>query len=98
MYAGRIVETGQVKQIWANPMHPYTEGLISCIPKLDQKLEPIKGMPPTLINRPPTCPFLARCKYRQESCFKDHVADLTYFDGLHASACNIRLKEAGVYE
>ena len=95
MYAGRIVETGTVKEIWANPMHPYTEGLISCVPKLDSVLEPIGGMPPTLINRPPTCAFLARCKYRQDSCFNDPVADLTYIDDLHATSCNIRLKEAG---
>jgi oligopeptide/dipeptide ABC transporter ATP-binding protein len=95
MYAGRIIETGTTKAIWANPLHPYTEGLISCVPKLGEKLEPIKGMPPSLINRPPTCPFLARCKYRQESCFTDPVADLTYVDEGHATACNVRLKEAG---
>ncbi|MCL2226983.1 MAG: ABC transporter ATP-binding protein [Oscillospiraceae bacterium] len=96
MYAGRIVETGMVKDIWASPLHPYTEGLISCVPKLDEKLEAIPGMPPTLINRPPTCPFLARCKYRQKSCFDDPAAELTFVDDVHATSCNVMLKEAGL--
>ncbi|MDR0838051.1 MAG: ABC transporter ATP-binding protein [Oscillospiraceae bacterium] len=96
MYAGHIVETGTVKEIWANPLHPYTEGLIHCVPKLGERLLPIKGMPPSLIGRPPTCPFLSRCQYRQKSCFEENVADLTYVDGgTHATACNVRLKEAG---
>ncbi|MCL2401032.1 MAG: ABC transporter ATP-binding protein [Oscillospiraceae bacterium] len=95
MYAGRIVETGTTKEIWANPMHPYTEGLISCVPKLGERLEPIQGKPPTLINRPNTCAFLGRCKYRTDACFKEPVADLTHFEGQHATACNVRLKEAG---
>ena len=92
MYAGRIVETGDVKSIWANPMHPYTEGLINCVPKLDRKLEPIRGMPPSMINRPPTCAFLARCKYRQQSCFTNPASNLTYFDGQHATSCSVRLR------
>ncbi|MCL2226978.1 MAG: ABC transporter ATP-binding protein [Oscillospiraceae bacterium] len=96
MYAGRVVETGTVKEIWANPLHPYTEGLISCVPKLGEKLEAIRGMPPSLIDRPPTCPFLARCKYRQDPCYSEPVADLTYIDKGHATACNIKLKEAGL--
>ncbi|MCL2391797.1 MAG: ABC transporter ATP-binding protein [Oscillospiraceae bacterium] len=95
MYAGRIVETGTVKEIWANPMHPYTQGLIGCVPVLGEKLDPIKGMPPSLINRPPTCAFLARCKYRTKACFNEPVVDLTYFDGQHATACNVRLREVG---
>jgi len=95
MYAGRIVETGTVKEIWANPMHPYTEGLLSCVPKLGEKLEPIEGMPPSLINRPDTCAYVARCKYRKDECFTEPVADLTYFDVQHATACNVRLREVG---
>jgi len=95
MYAGRIVESGTTRQVWANPLHPYTEGLISCVPKLGEKLEAIKGMPPSLINRPPTCPFLNRCKYRQECCFKEPVPPLTEVEDGHATACLVRLKEAG---
>jgi len=96
MYAGRIVESGTVKEIWANPMHPYTEGLLSCVPKLGEKLMPIKGMPPSLINRPDTCPFLARCRYRQDSCFKDPIPPLTSIGDTHATMCSLRIKEAGL--
>ncbi|SHI02827.1 oligopeptide transport system ATP-binding protein [Sporobacter termitidis DSM 10068] len=93
MYAGRIIETGTVKEIWADPLHPYTEGLLSCVPKLGEKLEPIKGMPPSLINRPATCPFLPRCRFRTAACFKEPAAELTYVGGQHATACNRRLEE-----
>ena len=92
MYAGRIVESGTVKEIWANPLHPYTEGLLSCVPKLGEKLVPIKGMPPSLVNRPPTCPFLPRCRHRRESCFTEPVSELTHVDGQHSVACNVRLE------
>jgi oligopeptide/dipeptide ABC transporter ATP-binding protein len=92
MYAGRIVESGTVREIWQNPLHPYTEGLLRCVPKLGEKLEPIKGMPPSLINRPDTCPFLPRCRYRKDSCFKDPAADLTHVDGQHYTSCNVRLE------
>ena len=92
MYAGRIVETGTVKEIWANPLHPYTEGLLSCVPQLGKKLVPIKGLPPSLIGRPDTCAFLARCRYRKDSCFKNPVAELTRVEGDHWTACNVRLE------
>lgn len=95
MYAGRIVETGTVKEIWANPMHPYTEGLLSCVPKLGEKLLPIRGMPPSLINRPDTCAFLPRCRHRNEKCFKEPVRDLTLVEGQHSTACSKRLEELG---
>jgi oligopeptide/dipeptide ABC transporter ATP-binding protein len=95
MYAGTIIETGTVKEIWANPMHPYTEGLLKCVPKLGEKLVPIKGMPPSLINRPDTCPFLARCSQRCKKCFEQPVRELTHIDGSHYSACDVRLEAAG---
>lgn len=93
MYAGRIIESGTVKEIWANSLHPYTEGLLECVPRLGEKLVPIKGMPPTLINRPPTCPFVARCKMRKPSCLTDPVAELTHVEGQHFTACTVRLEE-----
>jgi oligopeptide/dipeptide ABC transporter ATP-binding protein len=95
MYAGSIIESGTVKEIWANPMHPYTEGLLSCVPKLGEKLVPIKGMPPSLINRPDTCPFLPRCKNRRKSCFENPMRGLTNIDGQHSSTCNVRLEAIG---
>jgi oligopeptide/dipeptide ABC transporter ATP-binding protein len=92
MYAGSIVESGTVKEIWANPMHPYTEGLLSCVPRLGEKLVPIKGMPPSLVNRPDTCPFIARCRYRQQRCFDDPASQLKHVDGDHYSTCSLRLE------
>lgn len=91
MYAGRIIESGTVKEIWSNPLHPYTESLLQCVPQLGQKLEPIPGMPPSLINRPDTCPFLARCKYRQKCCFTDPVPELTLVEGSHSTMCALRM-------
>jgi oligopeptide/dipeptide ABC transporter ATP-binding protein len=92
MYAGRIIESGAVKEIWSMPMHPYTEGLLQCVPKLGEKLQPIKGMPPSLINRPDTCPFLARCRFRRKRCFEEPVSELQHIDGSHYSACAVRLR------
>lgn len=91
MYAGRIIESGTVKEIWANPMHPYTEGLLQCVPKLGEKLVPIKGIPPSLIDRPDTCPFLSRCTQRQKCCFENPVPELTHVEGRHYTACGLRL-------
>ena len=91
MYAGRIIESGTVKEIWANPMHPYTEGLLSCIPVLGKKIEPIAGMPPSLIDRPDTCPFLARCKMRRKECFKNPVSELKHVGGKHYTTCPVKL-------
>jgi oligopeptide/dipeptide ABC transporter ATP-binding protein len=72
MYAGRIVESGNCKDIFRSPRHPYTIGLLRCVPRLDEevghKLEPIKGLPPNLINMPQTCAFLPRCPYAVEQC------------------------------
>ena len=91
MYAGQIIESGRVKEIWGKPMHPYTEGLLKCVPKLGEKLVPIRGMPPTLVNRPNTCPFLARCRYREQKCFETPMPELIHVDGEHYSTCGVRL-------
>jgi oligopeptide/dipeptide ABC transporter ATP-binding protein len=64
MYGGRVVETGDVHQIFSEPRHPYTLGLLSSLPRLDQDLErlvPIPGAPPSLINLPEGCAFHPRC-------------------------------------
>jgi oligopeptide transport system ATP-binding protein len=64
MYAGKIVELGDVHTIFESPRHPYTVGLMESLPKLnaeDDWLQPIPGQPPSLINRPPGCPFHPRC-------------------------------------
>jgi len=64
MYAGKVVELGDVSTIFGNPRHPYTIGLMDSLPKLtaeEEWLRPIPGQPPSLISRPPGCPFHPRC-------------------------------------
>jgi oligopeptide transport system ATP-binding protein len=74
MYAGRIVEEAPVKELYKNPSHPYTLGLLGSIPRLDEvrpeKLASIEGLPPDLIDYPKGCPFYARCRYRQDQCLE----------------------------
>jgi peptide/nickel transport system ATP-binding protein len=89
MYAGRIVESGAVKEIWDNPLHPYTIGLLQCVPKLGRKLTPIEGFPPHLINMPTTCPFLPRCGYQAENCGKEPWGELRLVEGQHYVACPV---------
>jgi oligopeptide transport system ATP-binding protein len=78
MYAGRIVEEAPVRELFANPRHPYTLGLIGSLPRLDEharhRLESIEGLPPDLIALPAGCPFYARCKYRIEKCVAQNPA------------------------
>lgn len=72
MYAGKIVEHGDIHTIFANPKHPYTWGLLASVPRLDSKnkdtLEFIPGTPPDLLAPPQGCPFAARCKYAMNIC------------------------------
>ena len=67
MYAGKIVETGTARDIYNDPRHPYTLGLMNSVPKLNNgekaPLEPIEGQPPDLSNMPPGCSFEPRCPY-----------------------------------
>ena len=85
MYAGRIVESGNTKDIFAEPRHPYTMGLLRCIPRLDEeegrKLVPIDGLPPNLINMPATCAFLPRCSHKIEKCYKQPWPELAPVNG-----------------
>jgi peptide/nickel transport system ATP-binding protein len=97
MYAGRIVESGPTKDIFATPRHPYTMGLLKCIPRLDEeegrKLVPIEGLPPNLINMPPTCAFLPRCSWKIDRCYKDPWPELTPVNGNHFIRCYADTKE-----
>ena len=72
MYAGVIAESADTEEIFANPRHPYTLGLLKSIPRLDetrkQKLDPIRGLPPDLIDLPDMCPFSPRCDFSEEVC------------------------------
>jgi oligopeptide/dipeptide ABC transporter ATP-binding protein len=97
MYAGRIVESGITKDIFGNPRHPYTIGLLACVPRLDEprgrKLVPIVGLPPNLINMPPTCAFLPRCPYRIERCQQEPWPELRLIDGQHYTSCHVDTRE-----
>jgi oligopeptide transport system ATP-binding protein len=74
MYAGRIVETGTTTELFRSPAHPYTEGLMRSIPRLEHKgerLEPIVGAPPSLGSIPEGCAFHPRCPYRTDRCIAE---------------------------
>ena len=90
MYAGHIVETASTEEIFANPRHPYTVGLLKSIPRLDaarkEKLEPIRGLPPDLIDLPDMCPFVPRCNYAREKCEQKNPPLLQVNEG-HWAAC-----------
>jgi oligopeptide transport system ATP-binding protein len=90
MYAGHIVETATTEEIFANPRHPYTVGLMKSIPRLDAtrktKLQPIRGLPPDLIDLPDMCPFVPRCNYASEKCEQKNPPLIEVGPG-HYSAC-----------
>jgi peptide/nickel transport system ATP-binding protein len=100
MYAGRIVESGTTKDIFRTPRHPYTMGLLKCIPRLDEeegtKLVPIEGLPPNLINMPPTCAFLPRCSWKIDKCYQDPWPELDPVNGNHFIRCYADTKEKRV--
>jgi oligopeptide transport system ATP-binding protein len=92
MYAGYIVERGNVWDIYKRPRHPYTQGLLGSLPRLDEppgtKLISIPGLPPDLIDLPPGCPFAARCVYAIDKCL-EAMPPLEEADGAdqHLVAC-----------
>jgi len=96
MYAGKPAEYGDRRDIYYAAHHPYTWGLLQSIARLDQeqqeRLQPIKGLPPSLIFVPPGCPFHPRCPYVMDVC-KVEVPQLLPANGHHASACHLTLEE-----
>jgi oligopeptide/dipeptide ABC transporter ATP-binding protein len=89
MYAGRIIEQASAAELYANPRHPYTLGLLRSVPRLDEprraRLDPIEGQPPDLTRLPPGCSFSPRCAYRVERCAEaPPLADVA---SEHRSAC-----------
>jgi len=72
MYAGKIRETGSAEEVYLNPAHPYTVGLLNSVPRLDQteseRLDPIEGEIPDLLNLPSGCAFQPRCRFATEAC------------------------------
>ncbi|MGA5369659.1 ABC transporter ATP-binding protein [Streptomyces griseoincarnatus] len=90
MYAGRIVESARVHEIYKAPAHPYTRGLLDSIPRLDHKgreLYAIKGLPPNLTRIPPGCPFHPRCPLARDVCTTDDPP-LYEVSGTRGSACH----------
>lgn len=90
MYAGMVVETGTVEDVFANPRHPYTWGLMRSLPRLDegekQRLIPIEGSPPDLFHPPVGCPFAARCDFAMEICEQQMPVTGEFGRG-HQAAC-----------
>ena len=95
MYAGRIVETGDARDIYYDAHHPYAWGLLQSIARMDvatERLRPIKGLPPSLIQVPPGCAFNPRCPYVMDVCKRERP-ELIPSNGHHASACHLSLAE-----
>lgn len=90
MYGGRIVETASARDLYRNPRHPYTQGLLASVPRLDddsgKRLLPIEGQPPNLAHLPAGCAFSLRCPHVSEQCRTDQPVLETTVEN-HASAC-----------
>ena len=89
MYAGRIVEQAKVAEMFERPRHPYTRGLLSCVPTLEQdtdRLVAIPGSLPEPARRPPGCRFAPRCRHRIEAC-REALPPLVEYEGGHLAAC-----------
>jgi oligopeptide/dipeptide ABC transporter ATP-binding protein len=90
MYAGKIIERGTAREIYGNPRHPYTLGLLKSVPRLDEprkeQLDPIDGLPPDLIGLPPGCSFRPRCKFAIDRCATDLPVLREVSEG-HTAAC-----------
>jgi oligopeptide transport system ATP-binding protein len=97
MYAGYAVEMARVKDLYADPRHPYTFGLLRSIPRLDEerpeRLSPIDGLPPDLIDPPPGCPFAARCRFRIDRCL-EQMPPLETVAPHHEVACWVDITPA----
>ena len=90
MYAGRVIERASAGELYANPRHPYTVGLLNSVPRLDEhrqaKLIPIEGLPPDLAHLPGGCSFYPRCDWRTDHC-RDEYPAITQVDADHQAAC-----------
>jgi oligopeptide/dipeptide ABC transporter ATP-binding protein len=100
MYAGHIVEVGDVDTIFHRPRHPYTLGLMNSLPRLEADerwLKPIPGQPPSMINVPPGCPFHPRCELSREReiCRTEFPLLESLESSQHKSACHFKHELAG---
>jgi len=91
MYAGKIVELGDIIKVFKEPLHPYTQGLLSAFPNIKEKkrrMESIPGSPPNLLNPPMGCRFHPRCKYAMDICRKKEP-ELKEVSENHFVACHL---------
>ena len=99
MYAGYIVEAAQVDELYENPLHPYSIGLLASLPRVDEqkheKLKPIPGLPPDLIGLPPGCPFYERCTYRIPKCLAENPQLRAVGGDGHRIACWVDVQKEG---
>jgi len=98
MYGGLIMEEGTAEEIFYEPMHPYTMGLLKSIPRMDeesenQRLIPIPGSPPDMIKPPAGCPFAARCPYTMKICM-ERMPEYSVTETGHRAVCWINHKDA----
>lgn len=96
MYAGSICEQGSADEIFYNPKHEYTKGLMRSIPTVDndgERLQPITGTPIDLLNMPAGCPFAPRCDAAMKICLRERCERMTIND-MHKAACWVNVKEA----
>ena len=98
MYAGRIVERGTTEDIFYNTKHPYTQGLIKSVPRLDRddegRLFSIEGQPPNVVDLPDCCPFYPRCRKALAVC-KNRYPPVVPFSGTHSAACWLYAQKDG---
>jgi oligopeptide transport system ATP-binding protein len=95
MYGGYLIEEAPVRELYANPQHPYTIGLLGSLPRVDEtghpRLVSIDGQPPVLYEKPDHCPFAPRCKFAMEHCWKENpTEELVGQD--HQAACWVDTK------
>lgn len=95
MYAGYIIEEAPVKELYKNPSHPYTMGLLGSLPRLDdsgrRRLVSIDGLPPVLMAKPTYCPFAPRCRFAFDRCWNENP-QLKAVEAEHNSACWVDTK------
>ena len=93
MYGGQVMEIGTTESVYAAPTHPYTQGLMSAVPRVDSvldKLVTIPGNPPNMMNMPTGCPFTPRCRFAIEKCLTEMPALIhSGGDEGHMRACNV---------
>jgi peptide/nickel transport system ATP-binding protein len=84
MYAGMVMEVGSAMEIFHDPLHPYTVGLLSCLPRVDEireRLTPIAGQPPNMAALPRGCPFVDRCERAMEKCLENRPVEKKVGEG-----------------